>query len=102
MPKGRGILAAKLMNIWGTTEDWAGKGAHKRIFLDGYPCCRSPLKRVECRGGDMCMVDRDTDEILEVWQCEDCFKVWFRRPGATGFFMFQPSTGDFMRGDGDE
>jgi hypothetical protein len=41
-------------------------------------------------GGDMTMTDRDTGEILDVWQCKKCWRVWFRRPGMIGFFMIQP------------
>jgi hypothetical protein len=44
--------------------------------------------------GDMLMTDRDTGEILEVWRCKECQKIWFRRPGMTGFFMIQPIVGD--------
>ena len=90
--------------IWGTTEDWAGSGPHKVSHADPrFGCCWSRMtsglfRRVMGRGNkSMAMTDRDNGDLLEVWQCPDCFRVWFRRPGMTGFFMVQPASREDFR-----
>jgi hypothetical protein len=65
--------------------------------MDGVVCCPSgKLVRSQGRGDDLEMLDRN-GEVLETWQCTECHKVWFRRPGMTGFFMIQPIPKDDFR-----
>ena len=86
------------MNVWGTTDDWAGSGPHKVVHMDGAVCClNGELIRVQGRDGDMSMLDGRTGELLETWQCTECHNVWFRRPGMTGFFMVHPMPKDDFR-----
>lgn len=93
------------MNTWGTTSEWAGSGPHKFTHMGSpgmSPCCQSNLdagllSRMQGRDGDMSMIDRDNGDVLEVWQCNECFRVWFGRPGMAGLFMVQPVQKDDFR-----
>lgn len=86
------------MSIWGTTSDWAGDGRHVKRTLDRDECCPGePMGRVNGRGGDMEMTDRDDGALLEVWQCRGCLSVWFRRAGMNRFFSVKPAPSDPFR-----
>ena len=91
------------MSIWGTTDDWVGKGPHKIMHMDGDRCDKCPkrgkLVRQESvsRGDGMMMIESDTKELLEVWRCVECGWMWFSRQGMLGFFSIHPILKDEMR-----
>jgi hypothetical protein len=91
------------MSIWGNTEAWAGNRPHKILHSDGDRCNRCPkrgkLVRQEggSRGGDMEMIESGTNQLLKVWRCVECGRIWFSRPGMLGFFAIQQVSKDEMR-----
>ena len=87
------------MSIWGTTEDWAGSGPHVIGHLGREKCCdKGIMEWFGSRyGKPMQITDSDNGDLLDVWRCTECSRIWFKRPGMTGFFSIKPCSKDPMR-----